>query len=145
MISCSAYSYYQIIGSIPLRSSFTLMTVVLWVVAPCDLVEVYQLFRRPCCLQHQGFDHPDEGSSYNPQDTYLRVQPVSAIPSTLHNILSCQGSSAKATLSHRTVQINRMRMFNILQYSVNISTRLHQVTLCANQTICQVNQLYLQR
>jgi hypothetical protein len=25
---------------------------VLWVVAPCSLVEVYQRFRGPCCLHH---------------------------------------------------------------------------------------------
>jgi hypothetical protein len=29
---------------------------VFWVVAPCILVEVYQRFRGPCCLYHQG-DH----------------------------------------------------------------------------------------
>jgi hypothetical protein len=28
--------------------------VVFWVVAPCSLVEVYQCFRGPCCLHHQG-------------------------------------------------------------------------------------------
>jgi hypothetical protein len=27
---------------------------VFWVVAPCSLVEVYQCFRGPCCLRHQG-------------------------------------------------------------------------------------------
>jgi hypothetical protein len=27
---------------------------VFWVVAPCSLVEVYQRFRGPCCLPHQG-------------------------------------------------------------------------------------------
>jgi hypothetical protein len=27
---------------------------VLWVVAPCSLVEIYQRFRGPCCLHHQG-------------------------------------------------------------------------------------------
>jgi hypothetical protein len=27
---------------------------VFWVVAPCSLVEVYQHFRGPCCLHHQG-------------------------------------------------------------------------------------------
>jgi hypothetical protein len=29
---------------------------VFWVVAPCSLVEVYQHFRGPCCLHHQGDD-----------------------------------------------------------------------------------------
>jgi hypothetical protein len=28
-----------------------LMIAVFWVVAPCSLVEVYQRFRGPCCLQ----------------------------------------------------------------------------------------------
>jgi hypothetical protein len=32
------------------------------VVALCSLVEVYQHFRCPCCLHHQG-DHPDDGGS----------------------------------------------------------------------------------
>jgi hypothetical protein len=27
---------------------------VFWVVAPCSLVDVYQRFRGPCCLHHQG-------------------------------------------------------------------------------------------
>jgi hypothetical protein len=27
---------------------------VFWVVAPCSPVEVYQSFRGPCCLHHQG-------------------------------------------------------------------------------------------
>jgi hypothetical protein len=27
---------------------------VFWVVAPCSLIEVYQRFRGPCCLHHQG-------------------------------------------------------------------------------------------
>jgi hypothetical protein len=27
---------------------------VFWVVAPCSVVEVYQRFRGPCCLHHQG-------------------------------------------------------------------------------------------
>jgi hypothetical protein len=31
---------------------------VFWVVAPCSLVEVYQRFRGPCCLHHQGDDSP---------------------------------------------------------------------------------------
>jgi hypothetical protein len=32
---------------------------------PCSLVEVYQRFRGPCCLHHQGSEshHPDEGGS----------------------------------------------------------------------------------
>jgi hypothetical protein len=30
---------------------------IFWVVAPCSLVEVYKLFRGPCCLHHQGDRH----------------------------------------------------------------------------------------
>jgi hypothetical protein len=36
---------------------------VFWVVAPCSLVEVYQRFRGPCCVHHQGDDHPEDGGS----------------------------------------------------------------------------------
>jgi hypothetical protein len=36
--------------------------VVFRVVAPCSLVEIYQSFRGPCCLHHQG-DRPDGGGS----------------------------------------------------------------------------------
>jgi hypothetical protein len=40
---------------------------VFWVVAPCSLVEVYQRFRGPCCLHHQGESQPRrQPSSYSP-------------------------------------------------------------------------------
>jgi hypothetical protein len=43
-----------------MRLGFEVLTVVsmkmavFWVVAPCSLIEVYQRFRGPCCLHHQG-------------------------------------------------------------------------------------------
>jgi hypothetical protein len=33
-----------------------MMIAVFWVVTPCSLAEVYQRFRGPCCLHHQGDD-----------------------------------------------------------------------------------------
>jgi hypothetical protein len=30
---------------------------VFWVVAPCNLVEVYERFREPCCHHHQGDEY----------------------------------------------------------------------------------------
>jgi hypothetical protein len=37
---------------------------VFWVVAPCSLEEVYQRFRGPCCLNHQGYNRrSDYGGS----------------------------------------------------------------------------------
>jgi hypothetical protein len=53
---------------------------VFWVVAPCSLVEVYQRFRGPCCLHHQGEQGPLETLAnfyqttrlYNPEDRHLR-------------------------------------------------------------------------
>jgi hypothetical protein len=43
---------------------------VFWVVAPCSLVEVYQRFRGPCCLHHQGdeiaLQPRRQPSSYSP-------------------------------------------------------------------------------
>jgi hypothetical protein len=38
---------------------------VLWVVAPCSLVEFYQRFRGPGCLHHQ------TTRRYNPKDSHL--------------------------------------------------------------------------
>jgi hypothetical protein len=40
--------------SFPDHERCTLKMAVFWVVAPCSLVEVYQRFRGPCCLHHQG-------------------------------------------------------------------------------------------
>jgi hypothetical protein len=45
---------------------------VFWVVAPCSLVEVYQRFRGPCCLHHQG-DESSVKRRYNPEDNHLRT------------------------------------------------------------------------
>jgi hypothetical protein len=36
------------------KTKYMLKMAVFWVVAPCSLVEVYQRFRGPCCLHHQG-------------------------------------------------------------------------------------------
>jgi hypothetical protein len=41
-------------SSARIRLFIDLKIAVFWVVAPCSLVEVYQRFRGPCCLHHQG-------------------------------------------------------------------------------------------
>jgi hypothetical protein len=53
--------YGNIVGFEVLTAVSTKMAV-FWVVAPCSLVEVYQRFRGPCCLLHQG----DGSSSHEP-------------------------------------------------------------------------------
>jgi hypothetical protein len=57
---------------------------VFWVVAPCSLVEVYQRFRGPCCLHHQGDPsfHPWNVGKLLPDYTELqpRRQPSSYSP-----------------------------------------------------------------
>jgi hypothetical protein len=40
---------------------------VFWFVAPCSLVEIYQRFRGPCCLHHQG----DESCCFHHQGDEL--------------------------------------------------------------------------
>jgi hypothetical protein len=47
---------------------------VLWVVAPCSLVDVYQRFRGPCCLHHEGLmvNFYQTTWRYNPEDKHLR-------------------------------------------------------------------------
>jgi hypothetical protein len=39
-------------------TALSMKIAVFWVVAPCSLVEVYQRFRRTCCLHHQGDHRP---------------------------------------------------------------------------------------
>jgi hypothetical protein len=54
---------------------------VFWVVAPCSLVEVYQRFRGPCCLHHQG-DGRGLSVSYDGVPTFrqtLQLQSVKAV------------------------------------------------------------------
>jgi hypothetical protein len=53
---------------------------VFWVVTPCSLVEVYQRFRGPCCLHHQGdssfetlVNFYQTTWRYNPEDRHLRT------------------------------------------------------------------------
>jgi hypothetical protein len=59
---------------------------VFWVIAPCSLVEVYERFRGPCCLQHQGALKIEAARTsetlvnfyqttrrYNPEDSRLRT------------------------------------------------------------------------
>jgi hypothetical protein len=46
------FPFFEVITN---SASYTMMKMaVFWVVAPCSLVEVYQRFRRLCCLHHQG-------------------------------------------------------------------------------------------
>jgi hypothetical protein len=56
---------HRIITLFVLEFIHRLKMAVFWVVAPCSLVEVYQRFRGPCCLHHQG-DRPDDGGSVAP-------------------------------------------------------------------------------
>jgi hypothetical protein len=53
----------KIVGSEVLTAVSTKMAV-FWVVAPCSLVEVYQRFRGPCCLHHQGDEALMMGADY---------------------------------------------------------------------------------
>jgi hypothetical protein len=60
---------------------------VFWVVAPCSLVEVYQRFRGPCCLHHQGPD--DGGTALQPRRQSSRFT-------------ICSLGSTGCSLGHRT-------------------------------------------
>jgi hypothetical protein len=60
---------------------------VYWVVAPCSLVEVYQRFRGPCCLHHQGdviviaYNRLKTGVQPTPEMSYFLK-----IPQTMGNV-----------------------------------------------------------
>jgi hypothetical protein len=45
---CNAFVRFQVLTAASMKMA------VFWVVAPCSLVDVYQRFRGPCCLHHQG-------------------------------------------------------------------------------------------
>jgi hypothetical protein len=51
---------------------------VFWVVAPCSLVKVYQRFRGPCYLHHQGdemlVNFYQTTWRYNPEDSHLNTE-----------------------------------------------------------------------
>jgi hypothetical protein len=49
----SGYTCYYLVGFEVLTAVSAKMAV-FWVVSPLSLVEVYQRFRGPCCLHHQG-------------------------------------------------------------------------------------------
>jgi hypothetical protein len=53
---CGIYVYNYFLCKVGFEVSTAVSTkmAVFWVVAPCSLVEVYQRFRGPCCLHHQG-------------------------------------------------------------------------------------------
>jgi hypothetical protein len=47
-------SYTNICVGFEVLTAVSSKMAVFWVVAPCSLVAVYQRFRDPCCLHHQG-------------------------------------------------------------------------------------------
>jgi hypothetical protein len=61
-----------LLGSEVLTAASTKMAV-FWVVAPCRLVEVYQRFRGPCCLHHQGNDYSSRLHGATTQKTTIFV------------------------------------------------------------------------
>jgi hypothetical protein len=82
-----------------ISTAMTMKMAVFWVVAPCRLVWVYQLFTGLYCLHHQGDFHqrPDDGGSTDLWNVgklipvYTVLQPTRQPSSTYHLIL--QGRS----------------------------------------------------
>jgi hypothetical protein len=72
---------YNLLNKLCIRVGFEVLTAVstkmavFWVVAPWSLVEVYQRFRGPCYLHHQG----DETTRrYNPEDSHQTKHRIKA-------------------------------------------------------------------
>jgi hypothetical protein len=69
-----------------------------WVVASCSLVDVYQRFRGPCCLYHQGDEAARTSETlvnfyqttrrYNPEDSHLRTHRRENLKSYSLNIIN---------------------------------------------------------
>jgi hypothetical protein len=56
-INCCLRADADVLRSADDEGRLTRKMAVFWVVAPRSLVEVYQRFRGPCCLHHQGDGH----------------------------------------------------------------------------------------
>jgi hypothetical protein len=73
----------HVAGSLRLNTRPLRKMAVFWVVEPCSLVKVYQRFRGPCCLHHQGDSQARTTETlvnfyqttrrYNPEDSHLRT------------------------------------------------------------------------
>jgi hypothetical protein len=74
--TCAVYVGFEVLTAASMKMA------VLWVVAPCSLVDVYQHFRGPCCLHHQGPVRTSETlvnfyqttRRYNPEDSHPHMQ-----------------------------------------------------------------------
>jgi hypothetical protein len=66
------FGYIRALVRFEVLTAVSTKMAVFWVVAPCSLVEVYQRFRGPCCLHHQG-DHRPTTRRYNPEDSHIRA------------------------------------------------------------------------
>jgi hypothetical protein len=53
-VCCENVNRIEIVVGIEVLMAAGMKMAVFWVVAPCNLVEVYQCFRGTCCLHHQG-------------------------------------------------------------------------------------------
>jgi hypothetical protein len=54
-VDCAGLLFVNVTGvGFEVLTAVSTNKAVFWVVAPCSLVEVYQRFRGPCCLHHQG-------------------------------------------------------------------------------------------
>jgi hypothetical protein len=80
---------------------------IFWVVAPCSLEEVYQRFRRTCCLHHQAASTSETSVNfyqtthcYNTEDSYLHVYEKT---DTTYLILSCNVMSMKKNMKYQLI------------------------------------------
>jgi hypothetical protein len=78
---------------------------VFWVVSPCSLVEVYQRFRGPCCLHHQGDEFALMMEAARTSETlvnfYQTARCCNPEDSNLHTHRRENLRSANILLSHR--------------------------------------------
>jgi hypothetical protein len=71
-LAATELSFLRFVGFEDLTAVSTKVAV-FWVVAPYSLVEVYQRFRGPCCLHHQGDEKPTRLQTtrrYKPEDSH---------------------------------------------------------------------------
>jgi hypothetical protein len=66
-----------------------------WVVTPYSLVQVYQRFRGPCCLRHQGDDGDQKTAIFVLVAVFTHPTNLTSIPQQIqfrfHNFKICEG------------------------------------------------------
>jgi hypothetical protein len=103
---------------------------VFWVVTPCSLVEVYQRFRNPCCLRHQG----DEKAARTSETLVNFYQTTRCCNPEDSHVLFKASFTPYGQISDKLYKIPKLRTFvNVNEASAIFSLKM--VAVCLSETL----------